>query len=173
MRFISFLVIITFIITSSFNIANLNAITIKQEADKEAKKTKRGQSSEKDGQRVDEKKTDPRLACLLSVIVPGAGHVYIRKDVKGIGFCLGAGAGYTASAYFFYNSVLSSGGSGSTGVILSGVFLLIATIVHIVGVVEVYSDAKEINEKARSRKGITFGPQKSNSPYITEIIREK
>ncbi len=87
---------------------------------------------------------DPRLACLLSLMLPGAGHIYLRKDLKGTGFCLAAGTGYSFAGYFLYDAVAGSSGNRSD-YIMSGLFFLIASIIHVTGIVEAYNDTVEYN----------------------------
>lgn len=87
---------------------------------------------------------DPRLACLLSLILPGSGEVYLRKDVKGISFCLATTTAYLLSFYFLYQALL--GANARQNYITGGLSFLAATVLHIVGMVESYNDAVQINE---------------------------
>ena len=90
-------------------------------------------------------KKDPRLACLLSLVIPGSGHLYLRKDLKGAGFCLASATGYGIAGYTFYRYYLSGSGSKTTGIVVSGLFFFAAGVVHAVSVVEAYADAEEMN----------------------------
>lgn len=87
---------------------------------------------------------DPRLACLLSLILPGSGEVYLRKDVKGISFCLATSTAYLLSFYFLYQALL--GTNARQNYITGGLSFLAATVLHVVGMVESYNDAVQINE---------------------------
>jgi hypothetical protein len=109
---------------------------------------------------------DPRLACMLSLIVPGGGHIYLRQDLKGITFCLLTGVGYGASAYYLYLGMFggASGTEARSDLIVSALLFVVAAIVHVVGIVEAYNDAVDINEKK-----FYYGMMQSNSPYIARI----
>ncbi|MCB1145863.1 MAG: hypothetical protein KDK38_03620 [Leptospiraceae bacterium] len=86
---------------------------------------------------------DPRLACLLSLILPGGGEFYLRKDVKGIAFCLSTTTVYLLSFYYLYLGLTSGTQSNLwTGVVGS----VLGGILHVVGMVESYNDAVIINE---------------------------
>lgn len=123
---------------------------------------------EKKDNRVEEEKKEqvnPRLVCLLSVIVPGGGHFYLNNDIKGIGFCLAGGIGYTATGYFMFKTTMADIGSIAfkNYVLLTGFLFFITFIVHFVGIIEAYSDAEELNKQ--NITGID-----RNNPYITSII---
>jgi hypothetical protein len=109
---------------------------------------------------------DPRLACMLSLIVPGGGHVYLRQDLKGISFCLLTGVGYGASAYYLYLALFggASGTEAQSDLIVAALLFVVAAIVHIVGVVEAYNDAVDINEKK-----FYYGQALSESPYVAKF----
>lgn len=112
---------------------------------------------------------DPRLACLLSLIVPGGGHIYLRKDIKGIGFCLLTTSFYSASGYYLYRTI-SKGADGSekkSKFVITGVLFAVGVIFHVVGIVEAYNDTIEINETR-----YYYGNRKSRSPYITKLKLE-
>jgi len=113
---------------------------------------------------------DPRLACLLSLVVPGGGgQIYLRKDLKGIGFCLLTGTGYTLTAYFTYHFLAGPGKDTSlkTRIIIPGMLLMVSMIFHIVGVVEAYNDAEEINNE-----DLYYGIIRRTDPYSAKIISE-
>ena len=112
-----------------------------------------------------EKEINPRLVCLLSVVMPGGGHFYMNNDVKGLGFCLAAGIGYTATGFFMVKTMLSDTGSTAykNYLLLTGFLLFITLIVHFVGIIEAYSDAEELNKQK------LFGNDENN-PYITEFV---
>ncbi|HMB20687.1 MAG TPA: hypothetical protein VKQ10_06440 [Spirochaetota bacterium] len=111
-------------------------------------------------------KRDPRLACMLSLIVPGGGHVYLRQDLKAVGFCLLTGAGYSFAAYYLYLGIVQtdSNTERKSRLIISGLLFVVGAIVHVVGVVEAYNDAIEINEKQ-----YYYGKNKSFSPYVATL----
>ncbi len=149
--------------------------TIKKTEDSDAQKKKK--TEEKQPEKIPEKlkepekKSDgeeeinPRLVCLLSVVMPGGGHFYMNNDVKGLGFCLAAGIGYTATGFFMVKTMLSDTGSASykNYLLLTGFLLFITLIVHFVGIIEAYSDAEELNKQR------LFGNDENN-PYITEFV---
>ncbi|MCX7678489.1 MAG: hypothetical protein N2316_04660 [Spirochaetes bacterium] len=112
---------------------------------------------------------DPRLACLLSLIVPGGGHIYLREDLKGAGFCLLTGASYGTAAYYFYKAYKGDyeDSEKKSKYVIGGLFTMIGAIVHVVGIVEAYNDAVEINEK-----NFYYGTSHSKTPYIAEIVFE-
>ncbi len=47
--------------------------------------------------------------------------------------------------------------------ILSGLLFVVGALIHVVGIVEAYNDAIEINEKQ-----FYFGSEKSLSPYVAK-----
>ncbi len=136
----------------------LNKKNIEEKKPLEKEKPPVEKKSEKD-------EVSPRLACLLSVVMPGGGHFYLNNDVKGIGFCLAAGVGYTATGYFMVKTMLSDLGSIAfkNYLLLSGFLFFITVIIHFVGIIEAYSDADEMNKKK------LFGNDENN-PYITEFV---
>lgn len=90
---------------------------------------------------------DPRLACLLSFMIPGSGEFYLRNDVKAIMFCLGVSAGYLLSLYYFYQGLPAPIGTGESGkLIIGSIISLVSLVVHVIGMVESYNDAVKINE---------------------------
>ncbi|MFA5518312.1 MAG: hypothetical protein WDA74_03575 [Spirochaetota bacterium] len=111
---------------------------------------------------------NPRLVCLLSVIMPGGGHFYINQDAKGLSFCIAAGIGYTATGYFLIKASLADRGSREykNYLLMTGFLFFMTLIVHFVGIVEAYSDADELGKKN------LFGSNADN-PYGTKIIYEK
>jgi len=115
--------------------------------------------------KTEKKEVNPRLVCLLSVIMPGGGHFYLNNDVKGIGFCLAAGIGYTATGYFMVKTMLADVGSIAfkNYLMLTGFLFFITIVIHFVGIIEAYSDADEMNKEK------LFGND-NNNPYITEVV---
>lgn len=89
---------------------------------------------------------DPRLSCLLSFIIPGGGEFYLRNDIKGLTFCLTTTTAYLLSFYYLYQSVSVGGSDARNKLITGSIGFVTAVIVHIVGMVESYNDAVEINE---------------------------
>jgi len=112
---------------------------------------------------------DPRLACLMSLIIPGGGHIYLRRDLKGVGFCLLAGAAYGASGFYLYQAYKGGyeGTEKKSKMVIAGLFFVVAAIVHVVGVVEAYNDAIEINER-----DYYYGRNFSRNPYLAEFEAE-
>ena len=112
---------------------------------------------------------NPRLVCLLSVIMPGGGHFYLNQDAKGLSFCIAAGMGYTATGYFLIKATFSDMGSREhkNYLLMTGFLFFMTLIIHFVAIVEAYSDADELNKKN------LFGKDKeSDNPYITKVIFE-
>lgn len=111
---------------------------------------------------------NPRLVCLLSVIMPGGGHFYINQDAKGLSFCIAAGIGYTATGYFLIKASLADRGSREykNYLLMTGFLFFMTLIVHFVGIVEAYSDADELGKKN------LFGKNTDN-PYGTKITYEE
>jgi hypothetical protein len=108
---------------------------------------------------------DPRLACLLSLVIPGGGHIYLRRDLKGIGFCLAAGTGYTVTGYYLYRSfVQDKGADFRSKVIVSGLLFFISALIHVVGIVEAYSDAEEMNKRS------FYGINDPENPYASPLV---
>ncbi len=114
-------------------------------------------------------KKDPRLSCILSLIVPGSGHIYLRKDLKGVGFCLAAGAAYGAAGYYAYDSFAGSGkdSSDNSKLIITGLIFFIAAIIHVVGIIESYNDAETINKEGN------FSNRKDDNPFLARLIIEE
>ncbi len=113
---------------------------------------------------------DPRLACLLSLIIPGSGHIYLKDDIKGIAFFTLSVVGYAFAGYYAYAAYAdnASGTEKKSNYIISALLLLVSVILHVVGIVEAYNDAIEINEKY-----FYYGTKKSASPYIAKLTIEK
>jgi hypothetical protein len=108
---------------------------------------------------------DPRLACLLSLVIPGGGHIYLRRDLKGIGFCLAAGTGYTVTGYYLYRSFIQDRGPDfRSKVIVSGLLFFISALIHVVGIVEAYSDAEEMNKRS------FYGMNDPGDPYASRLV---
>jgi len=103
---------------------------------------------------------DPRLACLLSLIVPGGGQIYLKKDLKGVTFFSLTVVGYSAAGYYLYKALAGdvSGAEKKSKIVISGLFFLLGIIFHVVGVVEAYNDAIEINEKSYYYGGYSKTP---------------
>jgi hypothetical protein len=116
---------------------------------------------------VEEK--DPRLACLLSLVIPGGGQIYLKKDLKGIAFFSLTVVGYSAAGYYLYKALMgdASGAEKKSKIVISGLFFLLGIIFHVVGIVEAYNDAIEINEKSYYYGGY------SKSPHIARLEIEK
>ena len=89
-----FVLFLAIIFVLSFHVVPaVQSITVEEQAGKKA-----GQAptfSDEFSQRVPERRDskvrqeqrDPRLACLLSLMLPGGGQIYLREDLKGAGFC--------------------------------------------------------------------------------------
>lgn len=183
-KIISAFTIIIFL-TSVYFLPSVSAITlgeikpdkienesVKKTADKEPGYTKKNEEKQPEKQKEPREKIEdereqvnPRLVCLLSVIMPGGGHFYMNNDIKGIGFCLAAGIGYTATGFFMVKTMLADTGSTAykNYLLLSGFLLFITLIVHFVGIIEAYSNAEEMNKQK------LFGND-DNNPYITEFV---
>lgn len=131
--------------------------------EKENKKKADAVEKTADGDTKKTKEINPRLVCLLSVVMPGGGHFYLGNDTKGIAFCLAAGFGYTASGFFLIKTMLAETGSVQfrNYLLLTGFLFFITLIVHFVGIIEAYSDAEEIN-----KKNLFNG---SDDPFETEV----
>lgn len=136
--------------------------TVIPEKDDKKKKASEDKTRDKETKKV--KEINPRLVCLLSVVMPGGGHFYLGNDTKGIAFCMAAGFGYTVSGFFFVKTMLADIGSVQyrNYLMLTGFFFFITLIVHFVGIIEAYSDAEEIN-----KKNLFNG---SDDPFETEVI---
>ncbi len=108
---------------------------------------------------------NPRLVCLLSVIMPGGGHFYLNNDIKGTGFCLAAGIGYTATGFFMVKTMLAETGSVAykNYILLTGFLFFITIVIHFVGIIEAYSDADQINREKLFGNG-------DDDPYITKFV---
>jgi len=165
------------VVTVDFHLAPAlraaDELTVEEAAGKRDRKTPPKYVDEFSGKAPERRDTgpgyqvkDPRLACMLSLIVPGGGEIYLRNDLKGIGFCLITGGFYGASAYYLYLG-LFGGGSGTearSDLIVSALLFVVGAIVHVVGVVESYNDAVDINEKK-----FYYGMMQSDSPYVARI----
>ena len=181
----SLVLFIFFIFITNFHILPVvNAITIEEQAAKSRMEKMMDQEKSKSGKAGKKKKIfqkeieprsdlmgrqkkDPRLACLLSLIIPGGGQIYLRKDLKGIGFCLAAGIGYSVTGYYIYYSFVQNPGTDfRTKIIISGLLFFVSVLVHIVGIVEAYSDANEINKENY------YGLDETESPYVARLVVE-
>lgn len=173
-KIISAGVILTLLFNFGF-MTTVQALTVEEAAGKKEKQHQRtydefsGKAPERRDDGSGHQEKDPRLACMLSLIVPGGGHIYLREDLKGIAFCLVTGTGYAASGYYLYLSLFGEGSSTElkSKMIISGLLFLVAAIVHVVGVVEAYNDAVQINEKR-----FYYGFYRSKSPYVAQIEYE-
>ncbi len=127
---------------------------------KEEKPRIKEESSEN---KIDE--VNPRLVCLLSVVMPGGGHFYLNNDIKGTGFCLAAGIGYTATGFFMIKTMLAERGSVAykNYILLTGFLFFITIVIHFVGIIEAYSDADQMNKEKLFGNG-------DNDPYITKFV---
>jgi len=159
-------------ITSFYLVPSLHAVTVEEAAGKRERTAPQyydelGTKTQerRDAKAVPQEK-DPRLACMLSLIIPGGGHIYLKEDLKGISFCLLSVVGYSASGYYLYAGLLgdASGTERKSMLIVSGLLFVIAAIVHVVGMVEAYNDAIEINEKR-----FYYGSRRSLSPYVAVV----
>jgi hypothetical protein len=155
-------------------VPSLQALTVEEAAGKKEKNqaTYYDELSSKAQERRDEggyKEKDPRLACMLSLIVPGGGQIYLREDLKGITFCLLTGTSYAAAGYYLYLALFgdNSGTERKSKLIISGLLFVVGAIIHIVGVVEAYNNANDINEKR-----FYYGENNSESPYVARIVYE-
>jgi len=181
-RIFAFALFMVFLMNYHFMPA-LYPLTVEEEAVKKKSETKKmfkddersvddveifGRSVENRATQHRGERKDPRLACLLSLIVPGGGHIYLRKDLKGIGFCVATGAGYTVTGYYLYRSFIQKiGPDFQSKVIVSGLLFFISAIVHVVGIVEAYADAEEINKKN------IYGMELLRDPYTAQIVVEE
>ncbi len=177
---LSFTFVIMFILNFYF-MPLADAITVEEEAGKKKIVEKKpviedlsggesgtrlfGRVVEERPQRQQADNKDPRLACLLSLIIPGGGHIYLRRDLKGIGFCLAAGTGYTVTGYYLYRSFIQDKGADfRSKVIVSGLLFFISALIHVVGIVEAYADAEEMNKRSY------YGMNDPESPYASRLI---
>lgn len=153
----------------------LAALTVEEAAGKREKTRApsnyeefRNRASERRSEQPSQQERDPRLACLLSLIIPGGGHVYLRKDLKAVSFFALTGALYATSGYFFYRALFAgaSGPEMKSRLLVAGLMLAISAAVHAIGVVEAYNDAVEINETK-----FYYGRERSPSPYVARMER--
>lgn len=131
-----------------------------------AKEKNKGLANQKDGNMGRE--VNPRLVCLLSVILPGGGHFYMNNDAKGMSFCLAAGAGYTVTGFFMIKTMLADRSTVAykNYLLLSGFLFFITIVIHFVGIIEAYSDADELNKKNLFDSGAA-------DPYSVNVIIEE
>ncbi|MFH0974592.1 MAG: hypothetical protein V1874_02275 [Spirochaetota bacterium] len=168
---ISFCLLITF--TLHFCILpSVSALTVEEQAGKKAADTTAITEDEfvrktqaRRGYNTNAEQKDPRLACLLSLVVPGGGQIYLKKDLKGIAFFSLTVAGYSAAGFYLYKAINNdySGSEKKSKIVISGLFFLVGIIFHTVGIVEAYNDAIEINEKSFYYGGY------SKFPYIAGL----
>lgn len=160
-----------------------NAVTIEEQVGNKAEKTTQPKQeyndefSSKAPVRRDSatpvQERDPRLACLLSLVIPGGGgHIYLRQDIKGISFFVISMASYSLAGYYFYEGFFKSDSvtTMKAQLLISGLFFIVGLIVHTVGIVEAYNDAVEINEK-RYYYG-EIDSEEQFSPYVAKICIE-
>jgi surface polysaccharide O-acyltransferase-like enzyme len=89
--------------------------------------------------------------------------------MKGIGFCLMAGADYATSGYYLYSAFIKASGTDKKGkLIIAGLLFMVGAIVHVIGIVEAYNDAVTFNEKR-----FYYGENKSQSPYIARLVKQR
>lgn len=152
-------------------------LTLKEQAERKREKKRNlfyDEFSKKTPERRDfikqQQTKEPRLACLLSLIVPGGGHIYLKDDLKGIGFCLLSGAGYATAGYYLYLAYKDdvSSTEKKSKLLIAGLLVLVSITIHIVGIVEAYNDTIELNERR-----FYFGADNSKSPYIADLIIEQ
>jgi hypothetical protein len=153
----------------------IHSITVEEQAGKKAEQAP--SYTDEFAQKVPERRDarrrhqerDPRLACLLSLMLPGGGQIYLREDLKGAGFCLLTGAAYGASGYYLYQAFRGDyeGTEKKSKMVISGLFFVVGAIIHVVGIVEAYNDAVEINDR-----NFYYGSLRSPSPYIAELVYE-
>ena len=143
--------------------ANPDMLNKKPEEKKAEKPPEKKEDTGKE--KKDDEEVNPRLVCLLSVIMPGGGHFYLNNDAKGISFCVAAGIGYTATGFFMIKTMLSETGSVAykNYLLLTGFLFFITLIIHFVGIIEAYSDADNLNKEK------LFGNE-DNDPYVTELV---
>lgn len=154
---------------------SLSAVTVEEQAGKKIKSTTEAGEDEferktpaRRGYSGGAEEKDPRLACLLSLIIPGGGQIYLKKDLKGIAVFSITAIGYSAAGYYLYKAVTgdATGAEKKSKIVLSGLFFLLGIIFHVIGVVEAYNDAIEINEKK-----YYFGGY-SKEPYIAKLEKQ-
>lgn len=129
------------------------------------KKLKEPEKKDKPPKKIaDREEVNPRLVCLLSVLMPGGGHFYLKNDTKGMGFCIAAGIGYTATGFFMVKTMLAETGSAEykNYMLITGFLFFITLIIHIVGIIEAYTDAEELNKEKLFKDS-------SDNPLITEF----
>ena len=90
----------------------------------------------------------------------------MRHDLKAVGFCLLTGMGYSFAAYYLYLGIVKtdSDTERKSRLIIAGLLFVVGAIVHVVGVVEAYNDAIEINEKQ-----FYYGKNGSSSPFVATL----
>lgn len=151
------------------------ALTVEEAAGKR-EKTRAPSNYEEFSHRASERRSeapsqqdkDPRLACLLSIIIPGGGHVYLRKDVKAVSFFALTSVLYASTGFFFYRALFAgaSGAEMKSRLMIAGLMFAISAAIHAIGVVEAYNDAVDINEKK-----FYYGRERSPSPYVARVER--
>lgn len=172
LRIISMFILITFSI-QLFILPSLYPLTIEEQAGKKSgfpvvnDEFNRKTPARRAFPNVKEEK-DPRLACLLSLIVPGGGHIYLKKDIKGIALFSLTIVGYSAAGYYLYKGYKDDAGSSEkkSKMLISGLFFLVGVVFHIVGIVEAYNDTIEINKQKYYYGGF------SKYPHIAKLIEE-
>ena len=97
------LVLLGFFTAHFYLIPSLYAVTVEEAAGKRERTSPQyydelGTKAQerRDSKAVPQEK-DPRLACMLSLIVPGGEYIYLKEDLKGISFCMLTVVGYSAS----------------------------------------------------------------------------
>lgn len=125
-------------------------------------------ASERRSEAPSQQDKDPRLACLLSIILPGGGHVYLRKDVKAVSFFALTSVLYASTGFFFYRALFAgaSGAEMKSRLMIAGLMFAISAAIHAIGVVEAYNDAVDINEKK-----FYYGSDRSGNPKVARLER--
>ena len=153
--YFKFIALLFSIIFTFSTLTSLSAVSVMSQAGEEDSEKPSVSTTQNSGEfsgksHYQRKKTkipykDPRLACLMSFIIPGGGgHFYLRNDIKGVTFCVGLTLGYAAALFYMYSGTL--GGKGKSSLIIGGLVGLISIVIHVVSMVEAYNDAVKINE---------------------------
>jgi len=166
------IIVLKLFLLSFYLLPMAEAVTLGDIRDHESRKETDGHVERKipalKDENIKRKRADknPRLVCLLSVLMPGGGHFYLNNDSKGMGFCLAAGVGYTATGYFMVKTLLAEVGTTEfkNYLLLSGFLFFITLIVHFVGIIEAYDDADEMS------RAKMFGRRDSDNPFSTDVV---
>jgi hypothetical protein len=174
--FTAALFFLSFYLTPTLSAITLGELEVEKAKDEQIEKTEKSETTSNPdtitpgaSPVVTKGEMNPRLVCLLSVIMPGGGHFYLNQDAKGLSFCIAAGIGYTATGYFLIKASFSDTGSTEykNYLLMAGFLFFMTLIIHFVGVIEAYSDADEINKRK------LFGSNNdSDNPYVTKVVFE-